>query len=84
MSRLKCEPFFGWSIHGTSYNDSMEPTSHNAVSHFVSSNNIDVQISRLCSLEDQSVGPTEVGWSTEDRDVINFWNDNLCVIDGHY
>ena len=62
----------------------MEPTSHNAVSHFVSSNNIDVQISRLRSLEDQSVSPTEIGWSTEDRDVINFWNDNLCVKDGHY
>ena len=85
----KNEPFgartlFGWSIHGTSYNGSMEPTSHNAVSHFVSSNNIDVQISRLWNLEEQSVGPTEVGWSTEDRDVINFWNDNLCVKDGHY
>ena len=45
---------------------------HNAVSHFMSSNNIDVQISRSWSLEDQSVGPTEVGWSTEDRDVITF------------
>ena len=58
--------------------------SHNAVSHFVSSNNMDVHISRLWSLEDQSVGPTEVGWSTADRDVINFWNYKLCVKDGHY
>ena len=75
---------FDWSIHGTAYHGSMEPTSHNAVSHFVLSNNKDVQISRLWSLEDQSVGPTEVGWSTENRDVVKFWNDNLCVKDGHY
>ena len=27
---------------------------------------------------------TEVGWITEDRDVISFWNDNVCVTDGHY
>ena len=54
--RGKKKPFgvrtlFGWSIHGTAYHGSMEPTSHNAVSHFVSSKNIDVQISRLWSLE---------------------------------
>ena len=59
---------FGWSIHGTVYHGSMEPTSHNAVPHFVLSNNMDVQISRLWRLK--------VGWSTEDKYVVNFWNVN--------
>ena len=48
----KNDPFgvrilFGWSIYGSDCRISMESTSHNAVSHFMSSRNIDVQISRL-------------------------------------
>ena len=51
LCERKNEPFgvqtlFGWSIHGTAYHGSMEPMSHNSISHFVSLNNIDVQISR--------------------------------------
>lgn len=82
----KGEPFaiktiLGWCVNGQS---PVRKISHSIVSHFVSCSSAPVEndIYALWKLENE--GLDEVGWSREDKSVIELWDRETVKVNGHF
>ena len=82
----KGEPFavqtlFGWSINGPAA--TFQAVSRKVVSHFITGT-IEEKINELWKIEnDYCVGDDEA-WSETDKSVIQLWDENVRLVDGHY
>ena len=70
---------FGWSLHGMS--KQVLPASKRVISNFVT--NIESRVSKLWDIEGQHIGTNRKCWSQEDRSVIQEWDKNMIVHEGH-
>ena len=76
-----CKTLFGWSVNGQ--DKFAEPTNKIVVSHFISSSP-SVDVDRLWRIENEGVTKNDKSWSVEDRRVVELWDKNVRLVDGHY
>ena len=70
---------FGWSLHGMS--KQVSPVSKRVIANFVTI--IEGRVNKLWDIEEQHIGTNRKGWSQEDRSVIQEWDKNMIVHEGH-
>ena len=69
---------FGWTLNGRS-----DTTSTKVVSNFITTQSLDAKVNQLWEIEDQHIGEEKKGWSLDDRRVVEFWQRESRVVDGH-
>ena len=62
---------------------SATPVSKRVVNHFITTS-IEDHLRKLWELEDESLSKQGMGWSQCDKQVVDFWNDNVKIVDNHY
>ena len=80
---LPSQPFatltkFGWTLNGRS-----DTTSTKVVSNFITTQSLDAKVNQLWEIDDQHIGKEKKGWSLDDRRVVEFWQRESRVVDGH-
>jgi hypothetical protein len=81
------EPFaartvFGWTVNGPSLG--RFPVNKNVISHFVCTSSLEDKVQTLWNIENEGLSLDEVSWSQDDKCVIELWNREICLVDGHY
>ena len=69
---------FGWTLNGRS-----DTTSTKVVSNFITTQSLDAKVNQLWEIDDQHIGQEKKGWSPDDRRVVEFWQRESRVVDGH-
>lgn len=83
----KGDPFairtlLGWSINGpVSVNG---PVSGEVISHFIVDSSLEQKVENLWKVENDGLHVDELSFSQEDVEVLEFWDKNTKLIDGHY
>ena len=75
-----CKTLFGWSVNGP---DTLGPTSKKVISHFIKSDPA-VDVDRLWDIEHEGLESVDSGFSQNDKRVVDLWNQEIKLIDGHY
>jgi len=83
----KGDPFavktlFGWSINGPV--TSFGKPSTKVVANFISATPADTDIERLWEIEGEDLYSDKQSWSEEDKHVIELWDKQHKMVDGHY
>jgi hypothetical protein len=79
---------FGWSLNGPAYPGTS--VSSRIVSHFISTSSelsdssLENQVREFWKIENEGLSGEELGWSQSDKEVIQLWDDNVTMQDGHY
>ena len=81
------EPFavrtlFGWCINGPQ--DKPPPVSQRVIANFVTTMNIEDTVNKLWNIESEAIVHDEMSWSQEDKRVVNLWDSECRLVDGHY
>ena len=69
---------FGWTLNGRS-----DTTSTKVVSNFITTQSLDAKVNQLWEIDNQHIGQEKKGWSLDDRRVVEFWQRESHVVDGH-
>jgi hypothetical protein len=82
----KGDPFairtlFGWSLYGPALTNG--PVSKRVVSHFITTSPIEDKVNDLWRLENEGLY-CEPAWSLDDTKVVNLWDSEVTLVDGHY
>ena len=70
---------FGWCVNGQS---PMKVPSRKVTSNFISTSSIQEDVSRLWEIENE--GLDHLSWSQDDKLVIDLWDREHNMVDGHY
>ena len=76
------QTMFGWSINGMSAKEAKK-ISRKIITNFVTTS-LDVKVNQLWDLDDEHVGSDSTTWSVDDRKVVALWDQQLCLVDGHF
>ena len=82
----KGEPFavktlLGWYVSGRM---PLDRPSKKIISHFISVQNIENDVSKLWTIENDGLDGYQESWSQEDKHVINLWDEECVLKDSHY
>ena len=88
----KGEPFavrtlFGWSLNGPAQTPSGSTTSFfvsTIVTPALNSEVLTEQVERWWCIENEGLSPSKPAPSVEDMRVVKYWDDECCLIDGHF
>ena len=72
----------GWSLNGPI--NSFHKVSNRVISHFVKAGQIEDDVQRLWSVENEGIGGDKMGMSLEDKRVFNLWENQVQHIDKHF
>ena len=82
----KGEPFATRTLFGWSFNGPARPNivSHKVISNFITTSYVKAGMTQCWNSQDEGINEDGLSWSQEDKRVIDLWNRECKLLDGHY
>ena len=82
----KGEPFATRTMFGWSFNGPARPNivSHKVISNFITTSYVKADMTQSWNSQDEGINEDGLSWSQEDKRVIDLWNRERKLVDGHY